>query len=148
ELIQNSDVTTLKNYMEFKLLHVYADALDEDFEQENFKFAGQNLYGLKEQKPQWKRTIGLLDNNILNNAIAPMYCREHFNDADKQRVMGMVADITEAFRERVMALDWMTDQTKQLTLRKLDNIVFKMGFPDTWTDTSSIDISADSFAAN
>lgn len=148
ELLQTSDIAAIKDYMEFRLLDSYAGTLSEEFEAESFKFNGQTLQGLKEPKPRWKQAISIMDTSLLNHAIAPMYCREHFNEQDKLQSMAMVADITEAFRERVENLDWMTDQTKALTLKKLDNIVFKMGFPDNWLDISGIDIRPDSFATN
>ncbi len=148
EILQTSDINDVKDYLEFKLLNSRGGALSQDFVDENFKFNGQVLSGMKEQRPLEQKTIIALNNSSLNEAIGPIYCERHFNHEYKENVIQMVADVTDAFRERVLQLDWMTPETKALTVRKLDNIVFKIGFPDQWLDLSDIAIRADSYVGN
>ncbi|HEY5137736.1 MAG TPA: M13 family metallopeptidase, partial [Methylococcales bacterium] len=57
-------------------------------------------------------------------------------------------DVREAFRETVEGLDWMDQPEKELTWKKLDQITFKMGFPDEWEDVSGVDLRGDAYAAN
>jgi endothelin-converting enzyme/putative endopeptidase len=51
-------------------------------------------------------------------------------------------------RERIAQLDWMSPQTKQQAVIKLEAIRNKIGYPDKWRDYSSIEISPTDFAGN
>jgi putative endopeptidase len=148
EVLQHTDLGSIKDYMEFRLLNTMAGALDTQFADASFAFNGKVLSGLKKPRPLWKRTVSALHTTPLTEVIGPLYCAEFFNPQDKVKIMEMVANVREAFRERVRGLDWMTPQTKELTWKKLDIITFKMGFPDEWLDVSKVTINADTHAAN
>ncbi len=122
--------------------------LSEDFVAEHFGFHGQTIQGLQEQKPVWKQALEELQSGILTHAIGPLYIDRHFSPEAKTQVTSMVANIKESFRQRVGTLGWMTDETKKLSLQKLDNITAKMGYPDAWTDISRIDIQEDAYVQN
>ncbi|HEY5141074.1 MAG TPA: M13 family metallopeptidase, partial [Methylococcales bacterium] len=125
-----------------------ANSLSQDFIDASFGFNSQVLYGAKEPRPLWKRTILALHATQLTQAIGPLYCEEYFNPDDKAKVMEMVGHIREAFRENVQELDWMDQPVKELTGQKEDQITFKMGFPDQWEDVSEVDVRGDTYAAN
>ena len=60
----------------------------------------------------------------------------------------MVDNLFAAYRERIKTRDWMSDSTKQQAMVKLDAILRKLGYPDTWKDYSSIEISRQSYLKN
>ena len=60
----------------------------------------------------------------------------------------MVKEIEDSMALRIAALDWMSPETKQQALKKLNGIRNKIGYPDTWRDYSSVKISRDDFAGN
>ena len=148
EILQNTNIQHIKDYLEFMLIDSKGGSLSEDFKDEWFKFNGQVLSGLKEQQPLWKTTVTTLDGTMLTNAIGPMYCRENFDRDDKAESELMVADVRAAALDRIKALDWMTPETQDLMLQKVNNIIFKMGFPEKWIDVSSIDIQPDTYLEN
>ena len=39
------------------------------------------------------------------------------------------------------SLSWMSDSTKEQAQHKLSKVLRKIGYPDTWRDYSSLDIS-------
>ena len=48
-------------YMQWKLIDTAASYLNDDFENQNFEFYGKVLSGKKEQRPRWKRAVGIVD---------------------------------------------------------------------------------------
>jgi predicted metalloendopeptidase len=53
----------------------------------------------------------------------------------------MVRDLIAAYRGRISNLTWMSSQTKQKALAKLGTLQVIVGYPDVWTDYSSLDVS-------
>lgn len=50
----------------------------------------------------------------------------------KDKYLGITKEIQTALRKRILALDWMSETTKQNALDKLDNYGLYVAFPDTW----------------
>lgn len=147
-IMRETDLSALKDYLELSLLENMAPSLSQDFVDEKFNFFGKKLSGVIEQKPIEERAVSALGATDLVNASGPLYCELYFDQSDKIRLTQIVDDISQAFARRVEALDWMTAETKVLTLRKLTGIDFKMGFPDEWIDVSSVNVQPDTYAEN
>jgi putative endopeptidase len=60
----------------------------------------------------------------------------------------LVENLRVAYAERIEDLDWMSDVTKEKAQVKLASIKVKVGYPDKWTDYSTMDIKAGSYADN
>jgi predicted metalloendopeptidase len=54
----------------------------------------------------------------------------------------MTGDIIEAFRNRIKDLPWMSDETRQYALEKLDAFKVKIAYPDTWKKYEGLDIQS------
>jgi predicted metalloendopeptidase len=63
-----------------------------------------------------------------------------FNIKDKQRVSEMVALLKEAVADGIKGMDWLLPSTKKEALEKAAAIRYKIGYPETWRDYSSLDI--------
>lgn len=50
----------------------------------------------------------------------------------KDKYLGITKEIQKALRNRILAVDWMSETTKQNALDKLDNYGLNVAFPDTW----------------
>lgn len=146
-LAEKLPLDDIKAYLTLALLRGYADTLTEDFAGEHFTFYGKVLGGQREPRPLWKEVLTRDAWGILSNAFGPLYAERYFSAEDKERVVGMVARVCDAFAERVRAVTWMSERTKRLTLEKLAGITFKMGYPDEWIDLSGLEIG-DVYAAN
>jgi putative endopeptidase len=60
----------------------------------------------------------------------------------------LVANLTEAYRVDIAALDWMSEATKNKAFEKLNKFTPKIGYPDKWRDYSSLQISPTDLIAN
>jgi putative endopeptidase len=97
-------------------------------------------------KPRWKRILAQMSG--LNEQLGHLFVNRHFSPDSKQKVIDMVEDLREAYRERIKGLDWMTAETKVKALEKLDAFTYKIGYPDTWKDYSMVDVSRESYLKN
>jgi putative endopeptidase len=135
-----------KNYLRFHVVDDYAPYLSKDFVSASFGF-NKMLNGRKEMRERWKRMNDLVDNN-LGDALGRLYVQRYFPPEAKQRMSEMVSNLMQTYEERIKALDWMSDSTKQKALTKLHSIVRKIGYPDKWRDYSTVTIVRDSLIAN
>jgi predicted metalloendopeptidase len=60
----------------------------------------------------------------------------------------MIANLVEAYRQSIIALDWMSEETKQQALVKLSKFKPKIGYPGKWRDYSSMEIVEGNLIAN
>ena len=140
-------VNDWKSYLRFKLISSYAPYLNNALVEENFRFGGKVLRGQKEQLPRWKRVLDN-ENGLMGELLGQLFVKEYFPEKSKERYVAMVEAIRLAYKEHIEKLDWMSPETKQKALAKLNAIHPKVGYPDQWKDFSTLVISRESYAGN
>lgn len=136
-----------KNYLRFHVANSYSPYLSQAFVDENFAFYRQYLRGAKEQQARWKRCVQYV-NDDLGEALGQAYVRKVFSSDLKASTADMVRRIEDAMAQRIQQLDWMSPQTKQQALLKLQAMRNKIGFPDKWRDYTAVKIVPDDFVAD
>src|SRR3989440_7178594 len=147
KMLTDVPVEDWKTYLRWNLVNAAADALSSKFETQNFNFYGKTLSGRKEQYPRWRRCVSATDNN-LGEALGQEYVKRAFTPEAKQRMQTMVNNLLAAFRDRLVAADWMSDETRKAALTKLAAFGQKIGYPEKWIDYTRLQVSRDSYAAN
>ncbi len=141
-IVKTTSPTKLKHYLQASLLHKASSFLSDDFSNANFNFFSAKMAGVKEQKPRWKRAMGV-PNSLLDQAVGKMYVSKYFPESDKERVLNMVKNIQTALGQHIAGLDWMSGETKAKAQEKLQAFRIKIGYPDKWKDYSSLDIDSE-----
>ncbi|WP_285724532.1 M13 family metallopeptidase [Psychromicrobium xiongbiense] len=136
-----------QDWLTLRLISSAAPYLSSRFVDENFAFYGTALTGATEIKDRWKRGVALVE-DALGEAVGQLYVAENFPPAHKERMESLVAGLIEAYRASILELDWMSEETRQKALAKLDQFVAKIGYPNTWRDYSSLQISPDDVLGN
>lgn len=113
----------------------------------NFDFHGRTLTGAQELRDRWKRGVSLVQ-GVLGEAVGEVYVARHFPPAHKERMEELVGHLVEAYRESILALDWMGEDTKTKALAKLDAFTPKIGYPVKWRDYSGLELKADDLVGN
>jgi putative endopeptidase len=124
--------------------HVRGSApfLSRRFVDANFAFYGTLLSGIPELRERWKRGVSVIE-GALGEAVGQLYVTRHFPPEHKAHMQRLVGWLVEAYRVEIEALDWMSAETKQRALAKLDKFTPKIGYPDEWRDYSSLVIDRD-----
>jgi endothelin-converting enzyme/putative endopeptidase len=60
----------------------------------------------------------------------------------------LVANLLEAYRRQIGALDWMGEETKQRAYRKLETFRPKIGYPEKFRDYSALEVRPDDLIGN
>jgi putative endopeptidase len=136
-----------KTYLTWHVVHDRARLLSEPFVMENFDFFGKTLLGTPEIQPRWKRGVALVEGG-LGEAVGKLYVARHFPPEAKERMKVLVANLIEAYRVDIQALDWMSAETKTKALEKLAKFTSKIGYPDKWRDYSKLVIKRDDLIGN
>ncbi|MEO0311186.1 MAG: Neutral endopeptidase [Bacteroidota bacterium] len=147
KLVKETSLDTWKDYCRWQYLNTFSPYLNKELDQAHFNFYAKTLSGQQEQKPRWKRIVEQTDGS-LGELIGQVYVDEHLPKGSKEKLMEIGLNIKAVYAERIKALDWMGDSTKQKALSKLDKIIFKVGYPDKWKDMSSMQITRKNFVQN
>ncbi len=147
ELVKSVSPEDWRTYLRWHLAHSLSPYLSSEFEDENFRFYSQELRGIKEMQPRWKRVVTTIDGQI-GEALGKLYVKQHFPPAAKKRMDELVANLMAAYRERLASREWMGEKTKKLAIAKLDTVLPKIGYPSKWRDYSELKVGTDSYAEN
>lgn len=120
-----------KLWISWKIVRSCASHETEPLVTEMFNFWSKRLSGQKEQKPRWKKVLGLMG-NLLGEELGKTYVERYFPAANKTICLEMIERLREALREKLTNSDWMSEETKKEALLKLNAFKAKIGYPDKW----------------
>jgi putative endopeptidase len=147
ELWRSEDLNDWKSWASWRLIHARAGLLTDALVAEDFAFYGRKLTGAEQIRERWKRGVGVVE-GMLGDAVGKLYVQRHFPPDAKARIDALVANLREAYRVSISNLDWMTPQTRQRALAKLDKFTAKVAYPKTWRDYSQLVIDRDDLYGN
>ncbi|MEZ6121915.1 MAG: M13-type metalloendopeptidase [Planctomycetaceae bacterium] len=153
-IADETDVQVAKAYLTFHLLDSAAPYLTPPFVNAHFELHDRELAGIPQQQPRWKRAVdatggaGAGDFGVLGEAVGQLYVEQHFRPEAKERMDELVSNLMKAYESSIGKLTWMTDETKQKALQKLQTISPKIGYPVKWRDYSRLEISPDDLLGN
>jgi len=136
-----------KAWAAWKVLHARSPYLHSALVDETFAFYGTTLSGTEENRERWKRGVSLVQ-DLLGEAVGKLYVDRHFPAEAKTRMLELVANLQEAYRRNIADLEWMSPQTREAALAKLEKFTPKIGYPDKWRDYAGLDISATDLVGN
>lgn len=136
-----------KDYLKFHMMRGLASYLDDKTYQEHFSFYSTTLRGIEVPRPRWKRVTDQT-NASLGELIGQVYVDEYLPKGTKEKLTEIGNAIKEVYAERIKKLDWMSPETKDKALAKLNTIVMKVGYPDKWKDLSTLNTDRTSYVRN
>ena len=145
--LKSTSLADWKNYLKFHLIRGLARYMDDKTFMESFSFYSTTLRGVKEPKPRWKRVVEQTDGS-LGELIGQVYVDEYLPKGTKEKLKEIGTAIRDVYADRIKALDWMSEATKEKALKKLNSIIMKVGYPDKWKDLSSLTVDRSSYVHN
>ena len=138
-LVRDENLEVWQDYLRFHLVEHYSGVLPGAIAAEHFRFYGTILSGVQQMPDRHKEAVAVT-NGALGQAVGQLYTQRYFPPQVKVRAQAMVSDLINAYRGRIANLTWMLPLTKQRALAKLAALQVIVGYPDVWTDYSSLDI--------
>ena len=148
KMLAEEPLEDLKTLFTWQVIEGAASYLTTEIYMTSFDFYGKVLSGREEPSPLWKRAVGIV-NGTLGEAVGQMYVKKYFPEENKERMLALVHNLQKALGIRIENLTWMSRETKDKALEKLNAMTIKIGYPDEWRDYSKLDINAeDTYYAN
>lgn len=141
EILKSTSIEDLKTLTRWTTFNNAASYLTTELEKANWDFYEKTLNGVQKQKPADERALATVD-GVVGEAVGKLYVEEKFPAEAKAKAEKMIANIKDAFKDRIQNLEWMTDSTKAKAIEKLSKFTVKIGYPDKWEDYAKLDVDA------
>ena len=129
----------LRTYMQWDVIMGAASYLSDDVVAANFDFFGKTMSGRKENHPRWKRATSQVEAQM-GEALGKMFVARYFPESSKIRMEKLVKNLQVSLAERIREQKWMSPETKNAALDKLNSFYVKIGYPNQWKDMSGLNI--------
>lgn len=136
EMLTKGNLDDLKTLYEWQTLNGALDYMSDACVTENFNF-NQSRNGAAVQEARWKRALGI-ENRLLSWVVGRLYAEKYFPAENKARMEQLCQNLISSFADRIMAQEWMSEETKKVAIEKLNTIYVKVGYPNKWDDYSPL----------
>ena len=136
-LWDSEDLEDWKRWARWRLIRARAQWLTDDLVAADFDFYGRRLTGTERIRERWKRAVSLVE-SLVGDAVGKLYVQRYFPPDAKARIDALVDNLQAAYRLSIGELDWMTPQTRERALTKLEKFTAKVGYPAKWRDYSKL----------
>jgi putative endopeptidase len=147
KMLVDVPVDAWKTYFRWMLVNTTADALPKAFVDEDFRFNGQYLQGIKEQQPRWKRCVQATDRSV-GEALGAEFVKQKFTPEAKARMDQLISNLFTAMKSHIENLQWMSAETKQKAVAKLAAYTRKIGYNEHPLGYAGLNITRASYAQN
>lgn len=136
-LLTDENIEVLKTAAKLSVILNYGSMLSTEFVDAANVF-NQEYLGVSGTYSDEERAA-IIVSSIMPDYIGEIYAEKYFTEEAKQDVLKMVNDIISVYKKRINNLTWMSSETKEKAIRKLDAMKIKIGYPDNW-DTCLDDV--------
>lgn len=145
KLFTNLGLGRWKTFLKYRVLRGLASYLSKPFEELNFSFYRKILAGQQAMRPRWKRVLAFINvySHKIGTILGKLYQKRYFPPESKAKMLELVGNLQKSLKQRVLNLEWMTEETKKIAMLKHEAFRAKIGYPDKWPDFSLLDISTE-----
>lgn len=147
KMLADVSIADWKTYLRWMTINSAAPLLSKAFADENFNFYSKYLTGTKEQQPRWRRCVGATDGAV-GEALGAEFVKKNFTPAAQKRMGELIDNLFAAYREAIPKLDWMSPETQQKALAKLNTYQRKIGFNQNPRGYAGLKIERGSYFQN
>ncbi len=132
EILTEDNLDLLKAYSSFCTVNHIVSFISTQANDAYMKLY-MDITGVSEE-PDLERLAAEATQSVFEFEFGKLYVERCFTEDDKQTVTAMTESLTDYYRERIWDLDWLSDESKQEAVKKLDTMNIKVGYPDVWPD--------------
>lgn len=140
--LKKTSIEDIKTLVRWDTFNNSAGQLTTEIETANWEFYSKYLRGSEKQRPADERALATV-NGTVGEALGQLYVDAKFPPEAKAKAEKMIANVIDAYKERIKKLDWMGEETKAKAIEKLDKFTVKIAYPNDWEDYSTMQVSAD-----
>ncbi|MDR2834397.1 MAG: hypothetical protein LBV67_11845 [Streptococcaceae bacterium] len=131
-VINEANFEEMKAWMYLDQLSRYTTILSEELRIIGGEYS-RALSGVKEARPQEKHAFDLAT-GIYSQVIGLYYGKKYFGEKAKQDVKHMVEKMIDVYKIRLKENEWLSEETINKAIFKLENLGVFIGYPDKLED--------------
>lgn len=128
ELVNDETFPQMKSWMLVAMVNAVAPYLSDDFRVQAAAFS-LALSGAAEptgaEEAAYNVAMG-----VFSEVVGIYYGKTYFGEEARQDVQAMVEQIVDVYRQRLTENEWLSDETREMAIRKLDHMSVHVGYPD------------------
>lgn len=129
-MYSQSNLEALKLAMKIRLAVKIGETLNEDFLRASIEFDNA-ITGIDSEYVIEDYILNVLD-TAMPDYLSEVYSAKYFDEESKRDVERMTREITQVFKKRIDALEFLNEKTKEKAKKKLDSMKVKIGYPDSF----------------
>lgn len=145
-LITEENLDEMKNYFKTSILLNTDNLLTNDFRKASSDLK-KLLYGVDIVDVNENSAVKFVTCNLCE-LTSKLYVKECFDKECKEQVKGLCNEIIDNYTNRLNNITWMSNDTRDKALKKLENINVKIGYPDEWGNYDGLEIRSSSDKGN
>lgn len=145
-ILGDTSLADLKAYLQWDLLRGSAGFMTPEFAEADADF-NRAMFG-NVDTPKREKVVASIVQKQLGHPLGRLYVDRHLSPQSKADAEALIGEIRAEFRRRLQGSAWLSPATRDYAVQKLDRMVVKVGYPDTWIDFSGVDIRRDDFYGN
>jgi putative endopeptidase len=134
------------SYWIFKLL-VSASAYHSKLYDFFFDYFMRKLKGISKKEPP-QLIASLTVSKMMNATVSKMYLKHYKNEKQIEYANQMVSRLIKVFKERLTKNAWLSQPTKELSLKKIDKLIYVIGYKDNYPEDPDCDFLEDDAFVN
>lgn len=130
--LKEENLETLKNYAELKILTTYSNYISENYSKiyTDYICESKNYLDIKESTIE---EIGYQHiYNFFKDTITEKFAEKHFTSEQKDFYTNLIKEEIDAYKIRIKNEEWLSEETKQKALKKIENMTYTVGVPEKY----------------
>ncbi|MDO4356478.1 MAG: M13 family metallopeptidase [Clostridia bacterium] len=128
ELVNEETFPEMKDWMLVQTVKAFAPFLSDDFRVEAGRFS-RMFSGVVEPESR-EESAYYLASSMFSEVVGVYYGKTYFGEQARQDVTDMVGRLIEVYEQRLKANEWLSDETREMAIRKLETMTINVGYPD------------------
>ena len=138
ELYNESQLENIKSYLIRRIASSAITKIDEESYREYQKLSRERQ-GIKESAPDVEIAADFVHGKLLT-PLSKMYVAKYITPEMKQDVTNIINETIAYYREMLKGETWLSEQTREKAIEKLDTIIPRVAYPEKWRDYSNLNI--------
>lgn len=136
QVVNEDTFPLLKGWMTATMAYWYSSMLSQDIAATAAVYE-MAMTGQQEMDDPQKLAYRLAYSTF-SGPVGVYYGRTYFGEDAKRDVTAMVTQMLQVYRNRLQANDWLSGETVEMALRKLDRMSLQIGYPDKLQPTYAL----------
>ncbi|MBQ6442507.1 MAG: hypothetical protein IJJ13_07965 [Lachnospiraceae bacterium] len=104
-----------------------------------FNEMNQLIYGTAGSDSDERAALALVK-QYLAASMDRLYLEKYDASEKKKRITKLCEKVIDVYREMLSEEEWLSDETKEKAIEKLDAMTIRAVYPEKWTDDSAMDL--------